>query len=253
MTSKRYNPMSKEFQDEAKRLGLTGNQLIKKYIEEGKMVDPANVDKLRNQKIRQNAGCKTVTEYLDKCAKDMGFENNTERVREYRHNTGRQAPMQDNPDCSAWFGSFIAENYIIGTFEDPVKMPYGNPGYDWICKQGQKIDSKARCLEYKGIGWSGWKFLIKYNNIADYFILSAWDNRDSLNPLHVWIFHKNDMVRKGRGCCSGRVKFWKRDMFSITNTPEKLKEFAQFEVTGRLEKLKEICDRIKKCNIGKKP
>lgn len=28
----KYNPMSKEFQAEAKRLGLTGNQLIQLYM-----------------------------------------------------------------------------------------------------------------------------------------------------------------------------------------------------------------------------
>ncbi len=39
----KYNPMSKEFQAEAKRLGLTGNQLILKYIHEGKLPDPTMV------------------------------------------------------------------------------------------------------------------------------------------------------------------------------------------------------------------
>ena len=34
--TKHYNPMSKEFQDECKRLGLTGNQLMTKYKREGK-------------------------------------------------------------------------------------------------------------------------------------------------------------------------------------------------------------------------
>lgn len=32
---------------------------------------------------------------------------------------------------------------------------------------------------------SAWDFNAKYNNIADWFILSAWDNRDGMNPLHV--------------------------------------------------------------------
>lgn len=80
--------------------------------------------------------------------------------------------------------------------------------------------------------YSRWKFGIWYNNITDWFILSAWDSRDSLIPLHVWIFHKNDVVR-------GR-KFWRRESFSITNNPEKLKELEKWEVTNRLEKLKEL-------------
>ena len=34
----------------------------------------------------------------------------------------------------------------------------------------------------------------RYLHLADWFILSAWDNRDSLTPLHVWAFHKDDIV-----------------------------------------------------------
>ena len=79
---------------------------------------------------------------------------------------------------------------------------------------------------------------IRYNTIADWFILSAWDDRDSLNPLYVWIFHKNDIVRE--------KKFWKRNNLWITNTPKKLKEFKKYEVANRLYKLKELCDIHKK-------
>ncbi len=123
------------------------------------------------------------------------------------------------------------------TFEDPIKMPNGNQGFDWICKKGEKMDHKGSCLTYFEDVTPIWVYGIGYNNIADWFILSAWDNRESLNPLHIWIFHKNDIVR-------GR-KFWRRDSFSITNTPEKLKEFEKYEVTDRLDKLKELCNESK--------
>lgn len=75
-------------------------------------------------------------------------------------------------------------------------------------------------------------------NIADWFTLSAWDNRDSLNPLHVMVFHRNDIIR-------GR-KFWRREVFSITNIPKGLKEFEKYEVTNRLNKLKELITIIMK-------
>ena len=157
--------------------------------------------------------------------------------REWTHKTGRNFPKEDNPDCSSWFG-YISENYVMKTFEDPIQMPPCNPGFDWKCKKGHKIDHKGRCLEYKVSNWSGWRFPIKWNNIADYFILSAWDNRYSLTPLHVWIFYKNDMIR-------GR-KFWRRDSIVITNTSLALIEFKEYEVTDRLDKLKELCNIYKK-------
>lgn len=184
-----------------------------------------------------NAGCKTDKEYQEKCARDAGFKDKAERDREWLHKTGRNFPSEDNPDCSSWFG-YISENYVMKTFEDPIPMPPCNPGFDWKCKKGKRIDHKGRCLGYSKLSnWSGWRFPIRWNNIADYFILSAWDNRDSLTPLHVWIFHKNDIIR-------GR-KFWRRDSIVITNTYMALIEFKNYEVTDRLDKLKELCDRDK--------
>lgn len=116
-------------------------------------------------------------------------------------------------------------------------MPSNNPGFDWKCKNE---DNKGRCLTYRLGKSPDCQFDIRYNNIADWFILSAWDNRDSLNPLHVWIFHKNDIIR-------GR-EFWKRYSFTITITSERLKEFEEYEITDRLEKLKEIINRLKDIN-----
>jgi hypothetical protein len=75
-----------------------------------------------------------------------------------------------------------------------------------------------------------------YNN-TDYFILSAWDDRDNLNLLHVWIFHKNDIIR-------GRI-FWKRKGFVITNTPKKLMEFQDYELTDDLVMLKKLFEELK--------
>lgn len=89
-------------------------------------------------------------------------------------------------------------------------------------------------------------FHIEYNNIADWFILSAWDDIDSLVPIHVWLFHKNDMVLQGRGSCASKVKFWKRKSITIINTPKGIKRFEEWEVTNRLDKLKELCNGIKK-------
>lgn len=209
------------------------NILEKKYGKEF-----ADFARRNNGKIPDkwtNAGCKTEMEYQNKCARDAGFEDSNERRKEWRYNTGINLPEEFNEDCSLWFGEFISQNYVMNTFEDPIKMPSGNPGFDWICKKGQKIDHKGACLHYRADKSLFWLFHIRYNNTADYFILSAWDNRDSLVPLHVWIFPKNDTVR-------GR-KFWRRDSFSVADTPKGLEEFQKYEVTDRLDKLKELCNK----------
>lgn len=237
MMEQKYNPMSKEFQDECKRLGLTGFQLIKRYRDEGKIISNSKANDKQRKVI--NAGCKTYKEYKDKCAQKLGYENDSERIKMKRWEQGIREPMEFNTDCPSYFGIYIAEKYIIQTFEEPIPMPPNNPGFDWLCKNGLKIQSKARCIGYRSCCDSSiFEFLIKRNSIADWFILSAWDNRDSLVPLHIWAFHKNDIVR-------GR-KFCEFVSLSITNKPEYLKEFEKYEVTDKLEKLKEICDRDKK-------
>jgi len=62
-------------------------------------------------------------------------------------------------------------------------MPYGHPGYDFICNNGKKIDGKSSMTGDKGY----WMFTIKHNTTADYFFCVAYDNRDDLNILHIWM------------------------------------------------------------------
>lgn len=208
------------------------------------------------------AGCKSEYEYREKLAIKKGFndlkeheriraaiwrQNNKEHWNEYiknwkklnrqhinesnnerRYNSGKSLPMELNEECSSYFGIWIAENYIIKTFDNPIRMPYGNPGYDWICNKGFKIQCKAACLDW----YDRWIFPIRWNNIADIFLLSAWDNRDSLIPLYIWIFHKHDIVR-------GK-KFNDRGSFSIFDTPGSLEQLRRHEVTNKLEKLRQM-------------
>lgn len=169
--------------------------------------------------------------YLDNWAKEKGYKNIVDYTKERYYNRGIHVPIEEIDEGPFYFGICIAEKYIIKTFDSPKHMPPNNPGFDWICKNGCKIDSKASCLCID----NELSFNIRWNNIADYFILSAWDSIESLNPLYVWIFHKDDIVRG--------EKFWKRNSISIKITEEGLKEFENNEVTDKLEKLKKICER----------
>lgn len=233
---KYVHPCNKEFQEYIKRYGFeNGYKFICWMQQVGIMNNPVNIGRKLTQEKIKNAGCKTEKEYKDKKSQELGFKNNSDRIKEWKHYT--VPPLSEyNKDCSSYFGDFT-ENLVIQTFECTIKMPPNNPGFDWICKKGDNVDNKCRCLDYSNKSPT-WKFPIRYNNIAVWFILSAWDNRDGLNPFHVWVFHKNDIVR-------GR-KFWRRETFSITNTPKALKELEKWEVTDRLDKLKEYCERLRK-------
>lgn len=229
------HPCNKKRQEDMKILGFSnGNEFTHWMQKNGIMRNPTNVRRASEEKIAKDAGFKTYKDHLDKLAQNAGFKDQEERILDRFHKIGKCSPMQLNKDCTTYFGIWIAENYIVKTFEDVDKAPYGTIGYDWICNKGKKIECKARCLDSA----NRWSYPIadnnnNYNTIADYFIISAWDNRESLNPLHIWIFHRDDIVR--------REPFWMRSSISISNTKKGLKEFEKFEVTGRLDKLKELC------------
>ncbi len=235
------HPANKERLEYQEKLKFTnGNDFTCWMQQVGIMKSHVDVDHKVHEKAIENAGCKTKKEYLDKCARAAGFKDYAEQKKEWRHETGRQIPKEDNPYCSAHFGDFT-ENLMIRTFEGAIRMPYGNPGYDWTCKRGDKIDNKGVCC-----GNRRYAFGIKYNDKTDWFILSAWDNRDSLTPLYVWAFHKNDIVKYRIGNGYILKKFCDRETFTIPDNPEGLKEFEKYEVSDRLDKLKELCNKREK-------
>lgn len=162
---------------------------------------------------------------------------NADRIKKSRYDNGIYFPTEDNENCARYFGIHIAERYVCTLFEDPIRMPNNNPKFDWICKKGYKIQHKARCLAHRG-NRIYWSFDVMYNNIADYFICSAWKDRKSLEPMYMWMFYKNDLI-KG-------YKFWRRDNIYINNKPKYLDGFRKYELFDKLEKLKELCDKINK-------
>jgi hypothetical protein len=115
-------------------------------------------------------------------------ENKDCRQRSYRN--GAQ-PMSDNRLCSSFLGVHVAEQVLVQLFKDVVKMPYGNPGFDFKCANGYEIDVKAACMRLRDAG--SWGFHIDHNTIADFFLCIAFDNREELNPQHVWLIPGEDI------------------------------------------------------------
>lgn len=66
-------------------------------------------------------------------------------------------------------------------------MPPNNKGFDFICSRGKLIDVKSACIEYRTGRSDSWGFQIKNNKIADYFLCLAFDNRDNITPMHMWL------------------------------------------------------------------
>ena len=96
-------------------------------------------------------------------------------------------PMSQNKECASYLGCFVAESVLAQVFKDVTKMPMHNPGFDFICNRGKKIDVKSSCIREVKCNTDTWIFTINKNKIPDYFLCIAFDNRDDLNPLHLWL------------------------------------------------------------------
>ena len=113
-------------------------------------------------------------------------EKNPDKTKVYwtkRNRKHGQLPMSENKECSSHYGVYINEGVIKLYFNNVEVMPYGHPDYDFICKNGWKIDGKSSFTGDKG----HWKFNIKRNTTTDYFFCVAYDNRKDKNILHIWI------------------------------------------------------------------
>jgi hypothetical protein len=155
-----------------------------------------------------------------------------DRMREKRYQTGEcKGPLENNPACTLYLGIHIAERILSHYFEGITIMPRGNKGFDFICKKGYKIDVKSKCIRIRGPPHytNAWEFNSKHNTIADYFLCLAFDNRESLTPLHVWLIPGNIVNHLG--------------MFSITNTPQCLSKWSQYE--RPIDKVLECCTLLR--------
>jgi hypothetical protein len=95
---------------------------------------------------------------------------------------------ENNKDCPTWLGN-KAEIVLMSMFKKVEKMPTMNPGFDFLCGKGYKIDAKSACLTKNRA--NSWIFRIRYNKIADFFLCLAFDNRKDLNPLHIWLIPRD--------------------------------------------------------------
>lgn len=168
-------------------------------------------------------------EYRNELAKSQGYKSYAEKMRLRSYEKGHLS-MCEAKNSSSYLGVYIAENVLRKVFENVEKMPYGNKGFDFICNKGYKIDVKSACADYI------WLFYIGKNKIADYFLMIAFDNRENLNPVHLWLV-KSDEVIRGRKLnkCS-----------TITILTKDCETLSKYELIDKLDKIKEMCEAFRK-------
>lgn len=122
---------------------------------------------------------------------------NVKRGSDWNHKSGFYRPMSEAKDSSLYLGVVVAERVLSHYFEDVQRMPHNNPGYDFICKNGFKIDAKSACRRKGRRDRTGrsdvWFFATKHNIVADYFFFLAFEERMSLKPEHVWLIPTKEL------------------------------------------------------------
>lgn len=109
-----------------------------------------------------------------------------ELARRYRRANGGKS-ASENKQCTSFLGVHVAERVLSKVFKNVKQMPYGYRGLDFICNKGKKIDVKSACTETRHNHGDRWNFAINKNQIADFFLCLAFDNREDLNPLYIWL------------------------------------------------------------------
>jgi len=172
-------------------------------------------------------------ECKDKICKSLGYVDSKEYRRELYYEKGVHLPAYVNESCSAYLGTVIGERrdarkilpIILGKIIK--EMPYGNPGFDFLIDGDIKVDVKSRRLIN-----NRYDFMIRYNNISDYFLCIGYEEDESGNliPVHMWLFKKDEMIRKQEiGSRYIIDKFYRRDTFGISKIPAILDKFRMYD------------------------
>lgn len=187
----------------------------------------------RNYLFREKTGYDRINTdiRLNNWAHNRGFNN----YKEYLDiiTIGRGLPGIPNIICDdrsdIHFIGHIAEYGVSRIFKNIQGMFFTNRGYDFVCETGEKIEVKASLLHID----NKFAFHIKYNDIADYFILIGFDNVLDLNPLYMWIIKNRELIRD--------VSISNIKILNIANDKKDIAYFQIYEKEGKLEELKNVC------------
>lgn len=216
--------------------------------------------------MQQNGILKSPTDvardYDNNWAINKGFKGGkAERIRNWRYKNGINSPMSDNKNCTSWLGVYIGEKllkeFLMTIFEYVKNTEIHDRGIDFFCKdpiqefidkypqlriernKEYKIQLNTSCLGFinQGINdWYGYTFQIRHNNITDYFILVTFDNRYNLKISHIWIIHRDEMIRN--------EKFWRRETFRITNKLECMLDIDKYSLKDELITINRLLSEI---------
>lgn len=156
-------------------------------------------------------------------------ERARENARNYIYRRGSK-PASENKSCTVYLGCVIAETILSREFPGFVRMPNGNPGYDYDCPKGSKIDVKSSCRRHLKKGGTRWEFRINKNKVPNYFLFLAFgDRNEPLVPEHIWLI-PGAMINTKTG-------------IAIYDLPKSIDKWSQYE--RPLDNVIECCNQLR--------
>lgn len=188
------------------RLGVTKNPFVE--IIENKYISPQGPTKNKIIEVTRIGGIIFRT--------NVQVNLKTDNIGIYSDFISEENNIKKNRYCSDFLGIYVAENVLSKIYKNVNTMPRGNHGYDFICDGGYKIDVKSSVM--RGNDWS---FAIHKNIITDYFLCLAFDNREDLNPIHIWLIPGNVLNELvGTTIAKSKVDKWKKYELNIDKVIE---------------------------------
>jgi hypothetical protein len=238
--NKTYNPMSKEFQEESKKLGLTGRQLIVKYQIDGKPVEK-NVRKLHGRYTDKQLLWYLI-QFYEKYGRPPTQEdfNGNSRYPSFmtyvnRFGSWSAALKLVELDVESMIKKGVLETtQQIGRFGEmiirdyfkihPIDLAGENCQSPWdgICPNGKIYDVKSSKL-YIG-GYYNYDTGNKYKDNIEIYYFLAFNNKDHKKLDYVWRIPgevvEKEFFRVGSTYCA-EFNVYNIEEYNIT---EKLKD-----------------------------
>lgn len=207
--NKTYNPMNKEFQEEAKRLGLTGNQLVQKYKKEGKHLHKGK------KKIKTCCNCGSHNTYIGSyeywyrhnCKKMIctGYlcndcfnkydpksqRNILKTVANYRTDNQNLNSSQTKGDNFEELTAIWKGVKILSKENDNYNGPLDH-SFD---SEGKRLQTKGRSYDPKRGRWLFGSLVRELNKEFDYEILYCTDEHGT-HVERIYIFPKEEIIER---------------------------------------------------------
>ena len=170
------------------RVAREGNRYITGHNRKGKKHSPETITKMSKPFLPARRKALSKRKRMP-CSDTRKMAISKSHLREKNPlPDGQVIKLPSNKDCASYLG-IIAERILENIYKDVKIMPYCNHGFDFYCAKKYKIDVKSSAIGYKG----KWQFAINKNTIPDYFLCIAFEDRENLNPVHLWLIPGKDI------------------------------------------------------------